>query len=298
MATMTLDSNVITSFGLFPKEKMTSRDNKCIYGVLNKCRTAPGQNLLKTMLQAPLVDKDTIERRLDCVEYFVQNGQIRQGLYDHYLRKVPDLRKLHSKFSSKKMTLTDCYKLYVVVEVLPKMKSLFEEDLTDFIKEAFVDDLDNFIESLSSFREMVVDVIDLKNRDENGECMIKAQFSENLKEVRDQIDECQSEMEKLCQRAADDLGIEEGKVKLEMTDNGYVYRITNNFEKCLRGKDKYTLAGKSKNDGVRFTEKKLRRLNDDYMDSKKTTNPLSPIFWPSLSKQLLLTPTASKNLGT
>lgn len=55
-STMLLDDTVVKAFNMFPKDKMSPRDSKCLLGVLNKCRTNNGQELLRKWLRNPLAD--------------------------------------------------------------------------------------------------------------------------------------------------------------------------------------------------------------------------------------------------
>ncbi len=50
----------------------------CLYGLLNKCKTAVGSRLLQRWLKQPLVSADEIDSRLDAVEAFVLDTSTRQ----------------------------------------------------------------------------------------------------------------------------------------------------------------------------------------------------------------------------
>lgn len=78
-------------------------------------------------------------------------------------------------------------------------------------------------------------------------------------------------MQKALRSAARDLGVDPGKtIKLESTDQlGYFYKVTLKDERILRESKSYETVATVKG-GVRFTDKHLKQLNEDYMDVCKS----------------------------
>ncbi|KAK6028148.1 MutS domain V protein [Ostertagia ostertagi] len=76
-----------------------------VYGLLNKCRTAPGQRLLREWLARPLCDLRQITERQDVVESLVINSDVRRTLSDMLLPKVPDSSQLARKLVLSKAKL-------------------------------------------------------------------------------------------------------------------------------------------------------------------------------------------------
>ncbi|KHJ86232.1 MutS domain V protein [Oesophagostomum dentatum] len=76
-----------------------------LYGLLNKCRTAPGQRLLREWLARPLCDIRQISDRQDAVESLVENSEARSTLSDMLLPKVPDCSMLARKLVLSKAKL-------------------------------------------------------------------------------------------------------------------------------------------------------------------------------------------------
>jgi len=66
--------------------------------------------LLTQWIRQPLRDLNKINERLNIVETFVMDTDIRQQLYDQYLRTIPDLQALTRKIQRKKANLHDCYR--------------------------------------------------------------------------------------------------------------------------------------------------------------------------------------------
>lgn len=84
------------------------------------------------------------------------------------------------------------------------------------------------------------------------------------------MDELEKEMKRQLTKAADDLGIEEGKcLKLESTHQlGFYFRVTLKEEKNLRDKKKYTIFD-SNSGGAKFRNAKLDDLNNDYIAARE-----------------------------
>lgn len=66
--------------------------------------------LLTQWIRQPLKDLNQINERLDIVETFLTDTDIRQQLFDQHLRTIPDLQALMRKIQRKKANLQDCYR--------------------------------------------------------------------------------------------------------------------------------------------------------------------------------------------
>lgn len=119
---MELDIN--TRINLELNETIMGKGRKgSLIWLLDKTSTAMGGRLLKSWLEQPLINKDTIENRLDIVEIFskdvILTGEVRENLQNIY-----DLERLMGKITYGSCNARDLISLKNSIRELPKIKKL------------------------------------------------------------------------------------------------------------------------------------------------------------------------------
>ncbi|ESO08158.1 hypothetical protein HELRODRAFT_190918 [Helobdella robusta] len=277
-----LDGAASRALNLLPSPQDGPGSHRSMFTLLNRCRTHVGQKLLSSWIHQPLVDPNQIDDRLDILQRLIDNSELRACLHDDLLRRTPDLQMAARKLQSKKAGLMECYKIYKVVEVLPKFVEVLgrceEEDEDGGMvnkrcakwRELFVDPMKELISDFGKFKEMVETTLDLEKVDDN-EFLVKSDFDESLQSLSEQMLEVEGKMTKEFNKAARDLGLETNKtIKLEATTQlGYFFRITRKEEKCLRGNERSYHTLDTNKGGVRFRSVPLETLNDRYLSLKE-----------------------------
>lgn len=110
---MRLDSAAMRALNVL-ENKTDSNKNFSLFGLMNRtCSAGMGKRLLNRWLKQPLLDIDEINCRLDLVQAFVDDAELRHGLRQH-LKRISDIERLMHKLKKKTASLHPVVKLYQV----------------------------------------------------------------------------------------------------------------------------------------------------------------------------------------
>ena len=122
---MDLDPFTVSSLELV-RPLQDGQERATLLHVLGKTITGMGRRLLRRWILAPLIDRVSIEGRLDAVEALVAAGLIRQQLRDR-IGNVHDVERLIGKLGAKRMRPADLLLLLRSFEAIPAVGSVLAE---------------------------------------------------------------------------------------------------------------------------------------------------------------------------
>eukprot|EP00051_Salpingoeca_urceolata_P003883 m.61333 g.61333 ORF g.61333 m.61333 type:complete len:926 (+) comp13199_c0_seq2:180-2957(+) len=270
---MKLDAAAVRALSLLPVP--TDRGNKTmsLAGLLNQCKTAQGSRLLAQWVKQPLLDPARIEERLDVVELFVNRDDVRTTLQNECLRKFPDLHRLAKKLHRKNASVQDCVRIYQAIHVIPSicdtLRQCQDGSAGTLIKALFLEPLTDLYNEFEKYRQLIETLVDLELT-QNHEFVIKADYSEELQVIREDLDALQAKIPRIHKAVARSLNLDAVKaLKMEQDSRvGFFLRVTRKDEKHIRTKQsKYQVLETTKA-GVKFTTTELSNINAEF--KKKT----------------------------
>lgn len=268
---MKFDKAAMEALNLFPQASDSDK-NMSLYGLLNKGRTSSGARLLMQWVKQPLLELKAIERRLDFVELFMEDGTLRQALQEQHLRRVPDLDRMAKKFQKKKANLQTVVDFYKFCVCLPGMMSGLKDHEGPHkqkLEKEFIRLIEELQQDLGQFEAMVEHTIDLDAVDKH-EFLVNPSFDPKLEDLRNQKDDIYEQMKDLLKETATDLGLDDKKVKLNHADTlGDHFRISRKDERVLRKKTATYINLETRKDGVRFTSKRMKSLSQEHASLKQ-----------------------------
>ncbi|KAG1334907.1 hypothetical protein COCNU_03G010260 [Cocos nucifera] len=267
---MRLDSAAMRALNVL-ENKTDLNKNFSLFGLMNRtCTAGMGKRLLNRWLKQPLLDVDAINCRLDLVQAFVEDAELRQGLRLH-LKRISDIERLTHNLKKKTANLQPVIKLYQSSIRLPHIKDVlehYEGQFSPLIRNKYLDPLQRWMneDGLNKFIALVEVAIDLDQL-ENGGYMISPKYNRNLAALKEQLNAVEQQIQNLHKQTANDLDLSLDKtLKLERgTQFGHVFRITKKEEQKVRKKlSTHYIVLETRKDGVKFTNSKLKRLGDQY----------------------------------
>ncbi|CAD2093369.1 DNA mismatch repair protein MSH2, putative [Plasmodium vinckei brucechwatti] len=291
---MRLDKAAITALNILPNKKNTHsyNNNTSLLKFLDKCNTSIGSKKLVSWLTQPLTNALEINQRLNIVETFINEDDIRNSVFCNYLKRIPELDKLNhylkeinknndirvnSKYNEE-MILKDIVKLYYAILdfkqiyfLLVSINGKHKETLNEILIKPLHDILNKF----SRFLDMIEMTIDLKEIEENKVYLISKHFDSELEQIYNEKSALMKKIKNHKEDVEKDLfsdkydrrnkkAMREDIRLIECNTNGFLFRVCKkDCPLVQQQKKKYLPIRMNKNEFL-FTTNTLKNLCREY----------------------------------
>ena len=221
--------------------------------VLDKTKTAMGARMLRSFVEQPLIDKESILARLDAVDELKNNAICREEIRE-YLAPVYDLERLISKVTYQSANPRDMIAFRSSLEMLPHIKCILGDLQTPLLRE-----LDDNLDSLSELCDLIKRSIDEEPplaMKEGG--IIKEGYNETVDMLRNAKVEGKTWLAELEAEEREKTGIKNLKIKYNKVF-GYYLEVTNSYQNLVP--DYYTRKQTLAN-AERYITPRLKELED------------------------------------
>lgn len=174
---MVLDSSTIRNLELLTNIKENSSRGSLL-SILNQTKTSMGTRLLKKIILQPLLDKDSINVRLECVNGLFNDTMLRAELID-ILKEISDIERLISRVMYGNANARDLINLSNSLDYIPKIKKLLEGKEDELIKK--IKNMPSLSEVVSLIKNSIKDEPAITLREGN---LIKKGYNPELDEIR------------------------------------------------------------------------------------------------------------------
>lgn len=217
---MVLDNVTLRNLDVLYNSFDGSKDNSLL-SVLDSTVTSMGGRLLRQWLLQPLVNKQSIEERLDFVEFFVEHITITDELRG-LLKQIGDLQRLIGRIGCGRTHARDIMYLKNSLDVIPQLKDVLGENTDQHIRT-----LANTLDTCDDLRVLIEDALqdDLPITITEGG-MIRTGYHTELDELRSMSISGKDFIRNLQAREIEQTGISTLKVKFNKVF-GYYIEITN-----------------------------------------------------------------------
>ncbi len=255
---MLLDSSTRRNLELVETLREKQKKGSLLW-VLDKTKTAMGARMLRTFLEQPLIDRESIEKRLDAVEALCRNALLRDEIRE-YLHPVYDLERLLGKVSYRTANPRDFLALQSSLAMLPHIRTVLQELDTCALRE-IMEQIDNLQDIGSLIASAIVEEPPISIR-EGG--IIKEGFDADIDNLRHAKTEGKTWLAQLEEEDRARTGIKNLRIKYNKIF-GYYFEVTNSYRNLVP--DDYTRKQTLAN-AERYTTPRLKELEDMILNAE------------------------------
>lgn len=227
--------------------------------VLDKTKTAMGARTLRKYVEQPLIDKESIVKRLDAVAELKDNAICREEIRE-YLNPVYDLERLVGKITYQSANPRDLIAFQSSLSMLPSVKCILKDMESELLKEIY-EELDPLEELCDLVGRAIQEEPPLAMK-EGG--IIKDGYNEEVDRLRKAKSEGKNWLADLETREREKTGIKNLRIRYNKVF-GYYLEVTNSFKELVP--DYYTRKQTLAN-AERYIIPELKELEDTILGAE------------------------------
>ena len=227
--------------------------------VLDKTKTAMGVRTLRKYVEQPLIDKESIVKRLDAVAELKDNAICREEIRE-YLNPVYDLERLVGKITYQSANPRDLIAFQSSLSMLPSVKCILKDMESDLLKEIY-EELDPLEELCDLVGRAIQEEPPLAMK-EGG--IIKDGYNEEVDRLRKAKSEGKNWLADLETKEREKTGIKNLRIRYNKVF-GYYLEVTNSFKDLVP--DYYTRKQTLAN-AERYIIPELKELEDTILGAE------------------------------
>ena len=227
--------------------------------VLDKTKTAMGARTLRKYVEQPLIDKESIVKRLDAVAELKGNAICREEIRE-YLNPVYDLERLVGKITYQSANPRDLIAFQSSLSMLPSVKCILKDMESDLLKEIY-EELDPLEELCDLVGRAIQEEPPLAMK-EGG--IIKDGYNEEVDRLRKAKSEGKNWLADLETKEREKTGIKNLRIRYNKVF-GYYLEVTNSFKDLVP--DYYTRKQTLAN-AERYIIPELKELEDTILGAE------------------------------
>ena len=221
--------------------------------VLDKTKTAMGARMLRSYIEQPLIDKESIIKRQKAIEELNKSLITRDELRE-YLSPIYDLERRISKVAYKSANPRDLIALLNSLKMLPHIKTVIQDFKSPLFKE-ITEDLD-VLDDITSLIDNSINEDPPINIKEGG--IIKEGYNEEVDRLRKAKTEGKTWLAELETKEKEKTGIKGLKIKYNKVF-GYYLDVTNSYKDLVPD---YYVRKQTLTNSERYTTDELKQLED------------------------------------
>ena len=255
---MLLDSSTRRNLELIETLREKQKRGSLLW-VLDKTKTAMGARTLRKYIEQPLIDKKTIEKRLDAVEELKNNAISREEIRE-YLGPVYDLERLVGRITYQSANPRDLIAFQSSLSMLPSIKYILEEMNSALLKEIY-EEMDTLEELCSLVSNAIMEEPPLAMK-EGG--IIKEGYNEEVDRLRRAKSEGKDWLADLETKEREKTGIKNLRIRYNKVF-GYYLEVTNSFKDLVPD---YYMRKQTLANAERYIIPELKELEDTILGAE------------------------------